>query len=588
MVRKPVLNVIGMLAKLGTSRVAVGGLEDPDLAMLGGIATRDASSAAVLLYSSQDSQAAPPDARTAVSLTLANLPPTMAAGKGAAAALFLLDDAHGNALAAWEAQGRPLFPSAADFAQMRAASEIAMAPGYPKPLDRLRHAADDGPSAATASIAMRTPAVALLHVCAQQGTPPPPVNVSVHVTPTPGTVLVKWQDSSRCVATFIIERSTEKDGTYQRVNGVDTVWLSFIHASGPAARGPGCYRVRTKDYWGAVSAPSPAACTPAAAAPAPKWRLEAQATSTQLATNLPATCQEVLYRDPSSQDGDYILQCSPADTAFDVFCAGMNGTDGGPREYLTLPAGTDLNFAEYLCGEECQAANPGDSTVRSVFAKIRINPCTLFVDIQDYTFASSTGRVTHVDSGNGAVTIYTEQPFGTAGSCEGGSGSGPGGEGGAVGKGNVDVRGTPFTINTTWVPHGAQAFGSSKRVGDGQKSVGISGGGYCGLCEYSNGLSPRRLTQTVLQQTSRRAGMNTTTPRASPRCSSTRRAGLHLRHPLRLPRRATARTCRGGGRTAAAARTWRQSRRRAATSRRRTSRRAIGAARTASSLTAGT
>ena len=110
---------------------------------------------------------------------------------------------------------------------------------------------------------MRTPAVALLHVCAQQGTPPPPANVSVHVTPTPGTTLVKWQDSSRCVATFIIERSTEKDGTYQRVNGVDTVWLSFIHAGGPAARAPGCYRVRTKDYWDAVSAPSPAACTPA-------------------------------------------------------------------------------------------------------------------------------------------------------------------------------------------------------------------------------------------------------------------------------------------------------------------------------------
>ena len=262
-VRKPVLNVMGMLAKLGTSRVAVGGLQDPDLAMLGGIATRDASSSAVLLYSSQDSQAAPPDARTAVSLTLANLPPAMAAGKGAAVALWMLDDAHGNALAAWEAQGRPLFPTAADFAQMRAASEIAMAPGYPKPLDRLRHAADDGSSAATASIAMRTPAVALLHVCAQQGTPPPPANVSAHVTPTPGTTLVKWQDSSRCVATFIIERSAEKDGTYQRVNVADTVWLSFIHAGGPAARGPGCYRVRTKDYWGAVSAPSPAACTPA-------------------------------------------------------------------------------------------------------------------------------------------------------------------------------------------------------------------------------------------------------------------------------------------------------------------------------------
>ena len=64
----------------------------------------------------------------------------------------------------------------------------------------------------------------------------------MHVTPTPGTVLVKWQDSSRCVATFIIERSTEKDGTYERVNGADTVWLSLLTPNGaavPEAGSPG-------------------------------------------------------------------------------------------------------------------------------------------------------------------------------------------------------------------------------------------------------------------------------------------------------------------------------------------------------------
>ena len=200
-------------------------------------------------------------------------------------------------------------------------------------------------------------------------------------------------------------------------------------------------------------------------------------------SDLSATCQEVRYREPNSPDGDYILQCSPADVPFDVYCAGMNGTAGAaPREYLTLPAGETLNFAEYLCGDECKSGNPDDSTVHTTFSKIRINPCTLFVDIQDYTFATSRGRVTHVDSGNGAVTVYTEQPYGTAGSCEGGQGSGPGGEGGPAGKANVDVRGTPFSINTTWVPHGAQAFGSATDAGQGShKSYDLTGGGFCGL-----------------------------------------------------------------------------------------------------------
>eukprot|EP01051_Picozoa_sp_SAG22_P007728 SAG22_NODE_554_length_9135_cov_3.635569_1_plen_255_part_10 len=164
-------------------------------------------------------------------------------------------------------------------------------------------------------------------------------------------------------------------------------------------------------------------------------------------SSLPSTCLEVLYRDPSSLDGEYVLQCSPADLPFDVYCAGMNTTDHGaraPKEFLTLPAVERLNFFEYLCGEECRELNPGDSTVHTEFTKVRINPCTLFVDMMDYTFATSRGRITHVDSGTGDTTIFTQQPFGTAGSCEGGSGSGPGGAGGAVGMGNVDVRGTPF------------------------------------------------------------------------------------------------------------------------------------------------
>ena len=178
---------------------------------------------------------------------------------------------------------------------------------------------------------------------------------------------------------------------------------------------------------------------------------------------LPSTCLEVLYREPASADGDYVLQCSPADVAFDVHCAGMNSS--APREYLTLPAVERLNFFEYLCGDECQQANGGDSTVHTAFIKVRINPCTLFVDVLDYTFSESRGRVTHVDSGTGDTTVYTRQPFGTAGSCEGGSGSGPGGAGGPAGRGNLDVRGRARQgFELPWAPSYLLLYGSKGAI----------------------------------------------------------------------------------------------------------------------------
>ena len=46
-----------------------------------------------------------------VSLALTGLDGAL--GKGAAAALFVLDNSHGSAVAVWEAQGKPLFPTAA-------------------------------------------------------------------------------------------------------------------------------------------------------------------------------------------------------------------------------------------------------------------------------------------------------------------------------------------------------------------------------------------------------------------------------------------------------------------------------------------
>ena len=76
-----------------------------------------------------------------------------------------------------------------------------MMAGYPKPMAALI----DDAGAGAISIAMATPSVALLHVCgAPSGgaaVPSPPSNVTMHITLTPGSVIVRWNDDQRCVKT---------------------------------------------------------------------------------------------------------------------------------------------------------------------------------------------------------------------------------------------------------------------------------------------------------------------------------------------------------------------------------------------------
>jgi hypothetical protein len=152
--------------------------------------------AAVLVYSSDDAFLGAANATTIVNLTLSNLPRGLKPGSGAVAALWMLDNEHGNALRAWEEQGRPLFPTAADFQQMRAASELVMAPGFPRPLDR-----------ASVQLQMQTPSVALLHICSSIRTAGAPATaLRLHRTPTPGTTIVSWNaiepDAGRCIAKY--------------------------------------------------------------------------------------------------------------------------------------------------------------------------------------------------------------------------------------------------------------------------------------------------------------------------------------------------------------------------------------------------
>lgn len=81
-------------------------------------------------------------------------------------------------------------------------------------------------------------------------------------------------------------------------------------------------------------------------------------------------------------------QCVP-NGKFKVYCHKI--PNGAMQEFLTLPAtGTKskffdnifpVNSASYKCGQNCKSRRPGDSTLTTVYSKIRINPCSFEVDV---------------------------------------------------------------------------------------------------------------------------------------------------------------------------------------------------------------
>lgn len=266
-----------------------------------------------------------------VDVRTAGLPASLRPGTEAAVAVWLLDDLHGNAHTVWEAQGRPLFPTPAQFAAMRNASELSLAPGFPRKVrsnpfvDTWYFSSDISVlrlmqiDSTSVTVPMRTPSVALVHVCSSIREGSPPTAPRLRKTTTPGTTVVRWSellpDSGRCVAKYIVQQGPSPTGRsptccnnagwqdgFRPVNDPDpmgfgggTIFNSFIHADTGARhqhdqlellktlvahirfsafdcalivrvqlRVGGCngccYRVMSRDYWGAVSPPSNVTC----------------------------------------------------------------------------------------------------------------------------------------------------------------------------------------------------------------------------------------------------------------------------------------------------------------------------------------
>ncbi len=194
-------------------------------------------------------------------------------------------------------------------------------------------------------------------------------------------------------------------------------------------------------------------------APCPAGGFNDQPSSTKL--NLayrpaPATCADVKAANPDAADGEYTLHVDRDESKpWTAYCHDM---DGKPREYLSLPAGDDKNFAQYTAG----GAVAGDS-VRTTYARVRIDPLSLTIAIVDQTFATSTGALVH---GGQPVNFM---PFGIAMSCDQS----------ASGRANIDLTGTPFAVSSGFCQSGWQPSGNAAPSQGGQV-VALTGGGYCG------------------------------------------------------------------------------------------------------------
>ncbi len=197
------------------------------------------------------------------------------------------------------------------------------------------------------------------------------------------------------------------------------------------------------------------------------------------ASPLPGSCQDILDDNPNATDGEYTI--FPSNQVFKVYCDNMGGT---PQEYLTLiNTGGDFNFGQYTAGGFSYGTN-----VRTSYTKVRLDPATLIVDINDDAFATSTGSVSH----NSGSTV-SMMPYGTAADCRVAPSS--------SGIANIDLTGTSFAVNDSFTIAGWSPAGSVN--GDyhsavhanpipaipvtNEQVVGLTGGGECGGTSVTGG-----------------------------------------------------------------------------------------------------
>eukprot|EP00056_Hartaetosiga_gracilis_P016133 m.3989 g.3989 ORF g.3989 m.3989 type:complete len:3037 (-) comp3783_c0_seq1:271-9381(-) len=183
-----------------------------------------------------------------------------------------------------------------------------------------------------------------------------------------------------------------------------------------------------------------------------------------------------------ASDGEFIIH-TQSQQPFVVWCYGMKTSS--PTEFISLPTGPSYNFAlnyEQQIPKQsyvpCQLdvldwANGG----RTSFSKLRINPQTMEVDLEDFTFSTSSSP-------------DVQLRFGSAGDCVGnGVKKCP-----AKGRGHIDLTQTPFSFASSITSSSWHVVGDERSaaphvyISSSRKTADIicGGGIQCGGCELSS------------------------------------------------------------------------------------------------------
>ena len=198
------------------------------------------------------------------------------------------------------------------------------------------------------------------------------------------------------------------------------------------------------------------------------------------------TCAEVKARLGTATDGVYPIDPDGVGVnyrAFDVFCAEM--ASAAPKEYLelrrtTLPAEPpSSNHATYFGGPAHGDFQCPCGILTMVFSKIRINPMTLVVDVDDRIFgvftASTDAACWQNTAGCHSNGVLILPRYAIAQSCVTLDT--------ASGRADIDLRDMPFHVAGTdsamFTPLGFAGDGTVTIDAE-RKQVSLTGGGDCG------------------------------------------------------------------------------------------------------------
>ncbi|XP_015176924.1 PREDICTED: A disintegrin and metalloproteinase with thrombospondin motifs 9 isoform X2 [Polistes dominula] len=194
---------------------------------------------------------------------------------------------------------------------------------------------------------------------------------------------------------------------------------------------------------------------------------------------LPLTCVEAKKHFSTTKDGEYSLFIGGK--SMSIYCYEMSTFK--PREYLTLPAGDQDNYAEIYdkrlrysetCpyngerNDSCECFTYG-RTISGItmFKRVRLDPIRLYIIADDYTFSRTKGlnRVEFGKAGDCYSTRYCPQ-----------------------GRFSINLSGTHLSLarEVTWTNLTSSTVLSINKIND-QQVIGKCGGD-CGFCIPKTGL----------------------------------------------------------------------------------------------------